>query len=53
MMRMENSFRALLPFVIMGNTMPPLDPDEDEVDEDEEEEDRAEEPTVEREPDED
>jgi hypothetical protein len=37
----------------MGNTMPPLDPDEDEVDEDEEEEDRAEEPPVVREPDED
>jgi len=42
-----------IPFVIMGNTMPPLDPDEDEVDEDEEEEDRAEEPPVVREPDED
>ena len=28
------------PFVIMGNTMPPRDPDEDEEDE-EEEEDRA------------
>jgi hypothetical protein len=38
------------PFVIMGNTMPPRDPDEDE--EDEEEEDRAEPPAV-REPDED
>jgi hypothetical protein len=38
------------PFVIMGNTMPPRDPDEDE--EDEEEEDRAEPPVV-REPDED
>ena len=37
-------------FVIMGNTMPPRDPDEDE---DEEEEDRAEEPPVVREPDED
>jgi hypothetical protein len=28
------------PFVIMGNPMPPRDPDEDEEDEDEEEEDR-------------
>ena len=44
------------PFVIMGNTMPPRDPDEDEKDEDEEEddeEDRADEPPVVREPDED
>jgi len=38
------------PFVIMGNTMPPRDPDEDEEDE---EEDRADEPPVVREPDED
>ena len=38
------------PFVIMGNTMPPRDPDEDEEDEDEEE-DRADEPPVVREPD--
>ena len=42
------------PFVIMGNTMPPRDPDEDEEDEDEEEddeeEDRADEPLVVREP---
>jgi len=37
--------------VIMGNTMPPRDPDEDEEDEDEE--DRADEPPVVREPDED
>ena len=37
------------PFMIMGNTMPPRDPD----DEDEEEEDRADEPPVVREPDED
>ena len=37
------------PFVIMGNTMPPRDPDEDEADE--EEEDRADEPPVVREPD--
>ena len=40
-------------FVIMGNTMPPRDPDEDEEDEDEEEEDDADEPPVVREPDED
>ncbi len=41
-------------FVIMGNTMPPRDPDEDdEEEEDEEEEDRADEPPVVREPDED
>ena len=44
------------PFAIMGNTMPPRDPDEyeeDEDDEDENEEDRADEPPVVREPDED
>jgi hypothetical protein len=45
------------PFVIMGNTMPPRDPDEDDEDEDEdeeeEEEDRNDEPPVVREPDED
>jgi hypothetical protein len=43
------------PFMIMGNTMPPRDPDEDE-DEDEEEEDeedRGDKPPVVREPDED
>ena len=44
--------------MIMGNTMPPRDPDEDEEDEDEKEEDekeedRADEPPVVREPDED
>jgi hypothetical protein len=39
------------PFVIMGNTTPPRDPDEDE--EDEKDEDRADEPPVVREPDED
>jgi len=42
--------------VIMGNTMPPRDPNEDEEDEDEEEEDeedRGDEPPVVREPDED
>ena len=39
---------------IMGNTMPPRDPndDEDEDEEDEEDEDRHEEPAVIREPDE-
>ena len=50
------------PFVIMGNTMPPRDPDEDEENGDEEEEeededeyevDRDDEPPVVREPDED
>jgi hypothetical protein len=41
------------PFVIMDNTMPPRDPDEDEADEDDEEEDGADEPPVVREPDED
>jgi hypothetical protein len=46
------------PFVIMSNTMPPRDLDEDEEDEDEEDEedeevDRADEPPVVREPDED
>jgi len=45
------------PFVIMGNTMPPRDPDEDEEDEEneenEEDEERADEPPVVREPDED
>ena len=39
------------PLVIMGNTMPPRDPEEDE--EDEEEDDNADEPPVVREPDED
>jgi hypothetical protein len=41
------------PFSIMGNTMPPRDPDEDEEDEEDEQEDRADEPPVVREPDED
>ena len=47
------------PFVIMGNTAPPRDPDEDEEDDDEDDEDdegdedRADEPAVVREPDED
>jgi hypothetical protein len=40
------------PFVILGNTMPPRDPEDDE-DEEEEEEDGADEPPVVREPDED
>ena len=44
-------------FVIMRNTMPPRDPDEDDEaednEEDDEEEDRADEPPVVREPDED
>jgi hypothetical protein len=42
------------PLVIMGNAIPPRDPDEDEEDEEEEEEeDQADEPPVVREPDED
>jgi hypothetical protein len=41
------------PFMIVGNTMPPRDPDEDEEDEDEDGQDRADEPPVVREPDED
>jgi hypothetical protein len=43
------------PFVIMGNTVPPRVPDEDDDDEedDEDEEDNADEPPVVREPDED
>ena len=42
------------PVLIMGNTMPPRDPEEDEEDEeDEEEDDNADEPPVVREPDED
>ena len=43
---------GLSPFVIMGNTIPPRDPNEDEEEEDEEE-DGADEPPVVREPDED
>jgi hypothetical protein len=41
------------PFVIMGNTMPPRDPEEDEEEEEEDEDDedeRADEPPVVREP---
>ena len=57
----EKFFTRLIdsPFVIMGNTMPPRDPnedeehDEDEEEEDEDEEDRGDEPPVVREPDED
>ncbi|SHG44325.1 hypothetical protein [Bradyrhizobium erythrophlei] len=49
----ESSTRLIdwSPFVIMGNTIPPRDPDEE--DEDEEEEDSVDEPPVVREPDED
>ena len=49
----------LSPFVIIGNTMPPRDPNEDEEDEngeeedEEDEDDRGDEPPVVREPDED
>jgi hypothetical protein len=53
----ESSTRLIdwSPFVIMGNTMPPRDPDEDDEDEDEEEEEEesVDEPPVVREPDED
>jgi hypothetical protein len=56
----EEFFSRLIdrsPSVIMGNTMPPRDPDEDDEDEEEEEEeeeeDGADEPPVVREPDED
>ena len=47
----ESSTRLIdwSPFVIMGGTMPPRDPDEDAEDE----EDRADDPPVVREPDED
>ena len=41
------------PFVILGNTRPPRDPNEDDEDEEEEEDDGADEPPVVREPDED
>jgi len=51
----EYSIRLIdrTPFVVMGNTMPPRDPDENDEDDDEEEEDRDDEPPVVREPDED
>ena len=52
----EEFFTRLIdrsPFVIIGNTMPPRDPNEDEEDEDEEEEENRDgEPPVVREPDE-
>lgn len=41
------------PFTIMGNMMPPRDPDEDDEDEDEDEDDRTDEPPIVREPDDD
>ncbi len=41
------------PFAIMGNTMPPRDPDEEDEDEEDEDDDSADEPPVVREPDED
>jgi hypothetical protein len=40
-------------FVIIDNTMPPRDPDEDEDEDDEEDEEDEEDPPVVREPDED
>ena len=51
----EYSIRPIdwTPFVVMGNTMPPRDPDEDDDEDDEEEEDHEDEPPVVREPDED
>jgi hypothetical protein len=53
--RQEFSTRLIdwRPFVIMGNTMPPRDPDEDDEDDEEDEEEETEEPPVVREPDED
>jgi hypothetical protein len=56
--RMPEEFSTRLidwsPFVSVGNTMPPRDPDEDDEDDDEEEEeDSIDEPPVVREPDED
>jgi hypothetical protein len=48
----STSLIDISPFVIMGNTVPPRVPDEDEEDE-EDEEDNADEPPVVREPDED
>ena len=50
--RIPEEFSArLIDWSLMGNTMPPRDPDEDEDEEDEE--DRVDEPPVVREPDED
>ena len=56
--RIPEEFSAKLldwsPFVIMGDTMPPRNPDEDEdEDEEEEDEEEADEQPVVREPDED
>jgi hypothetical protein len=47
----EEFFNRLIdrsPFVIIGNTMPPRDPNEDEEDEDEEDEEEEEEHEVDR-----
>ena len=56
-MKYQQNSRRLIdwsPFVIMSNTMPPRDPDEDEEDEENEgDEDRADKPPVVNEPDED
>lgn len=41
------------PFTIMGNMMPPRDPDEEDEEDEDEQEDRGDEPPVVREPDED
>jgi hypothetical protein len=41
------------PFVIMGNTMPPRDPDDEDEEDENEEDDSADDPPVVREPDED
>ena len=48
----EYSIRLIdcTPLVVMGNTVPPRDPDENDEDDDEEEEDRDDEPPVVREP---
>jgi hypothetical protein len=51
----EYSIRLIdwTPFVVLGDTMPPRDPNEHDEDDDEEEEDREDEPPVVPEPDED
>jgi hypothetical protein len=49
----SNRLTDLSSFVIMGDTMPPRDLDEDDEDDDDEEEEEADEPPVVREPDED
>jgi hypothetical protein len=41
------------PFVIVGNTMPPRDPEDEDEEEEDEKDDSADEPPVVREPDED